>query len=275
MCKPEKAHFAQLVTNPMLRKTSSLRTRHHISPSFIGLVAIMIISGVMMYNDMALSETIGPFLFVVSGWLIALCLHEFGHAIVAYKGGDKAVADTGYLTLDPLSYTHPVYSLLMPTLFIIMGFIALPGGAVYIRPSRLRSRDWQSAVSVAGPFMTLLCLCLTAVPFSLGLHKMGGTGLFWCSLALLAGFLAISLIWNLLPIPGLDGWGIIEPYLSYELQAIGHKWRQAGPTLLIIAVFLFRPLGQFVAKGMIAIIELMDIPSIYFFAGYQAFSLFK
>jgi len=53
------------------------------------------------------------FLFVTVGWVFSVCLHEFGHALVAFRGGDYTVKDKGYLTLNPIRYAHPVYSLVM------------------------------------------------------------------------------------------------------------------------------------------------------------------
>ena len=90
------------------------------------------------------------FVFVLIGWIFSLCLHEFSHTLVAYLGGDTTVKDKGYLTFNPLKYTHPVYSLLLPLLFLVLGGIGLPGGAVYIETWRLRSRNSISAVSARG-----------------------------------------------------------------------------------------------------------------------------
>jgi Zn-dependent protease len=52
--------------------------------------------------------------FVFLGWILSLCLHEFGHAIAAYYGGDTSVKEKGYLTLNPLKYVDPVLTLIMP-----------------------------------------------------------------------------------------------------------------------------------------------------------------
>src|SRR6266508_6067650 len=96
------------------------------------------------------------FIVVFVGWIFSLCLHEFSHALVAYYGGDYTVRDKGYLTFNPLKYTHPLYSLLLPMIFLLMGGIGLPGGAVYIESWRIRSRNWLSATSLAGPMSNLL-----------------------------------------------------------------------------------------------------------------------
>src|SRR5512133_27249 len=93
---------------------------------------------------------------VLFGWLFSLCLHEFSHALVAYYGGDTTVRENGYLTFNPLRYTHPLFSLILPLLFLVMGGIGLPGGAVYIERWRIRNRLWLSAMSLAGPLSNLL-----------------------------------------------------------------------------------------------------------------------
>jgi Zn-dependent protease len=155
------------------------------------------------------------FLVVIIGWVFSLCLHEFSHALVAYYGGDFTVKDKGYLTFNPLKYTHPVYSLLLPMVFLLMGGIGLPGGAVYIERWRLRSRTWETAVSLAGPFSNaflalILGLILRFVP-------LGASGI-WPGIAFLA-FLQISaVLLNLIPLPPFDGFGAIEPYLPMDIR---------------------------------------------------------
>jgi Zn-dependent protease len=67
------------------------------------------------------------FLVVIIGWIFSLCLHEFSHALAAYYGGDITVKDKGYLTFNPLKYTHPVYSLLLPMVFFDDGWNWLAG----------------------------------------------------------------------------------------------------------------------------------------------------
>jgi hypothetical protein len=97
----------------------------------------------------ALPDRTGGYLLaiaVIVGWIASVCLHEFGHAIVAYWGGDTTVKDKGYLTLNPLKYTDIGYSLALPVVFLILGGIALPGAAVYINHTLLRSRAWNSAI---------------------------------------------------------------------------------------------------------------------------------
>ena len=91
--------------------------------------------------------------FIVFGWVFSLCLHEFAHAATAYLGGDHSDSTRSYLSFNPLKYLHPVFSIVLPLVFILLGGIALPGGAVYLNRNLVRSRGWQSAISLAGPLM--------------------------------------------------------------------------------------------------------------------------
>ena len=154
------------------------------------------------------------FLLVTVGWVFSVCLHEFGHAFVAYRGGDYTVKDKGYLTLNPVHYTHPVYSLLMPVVFMLMGGIGLPGGAVYINDELLHSKKWRTAVSLAGPAMNLGLLFLLCLPFWFGVvHEKLGPGL-----AFLAQLQISAIVLNLLPLPPLDGFRAISPWLREDIR---------------------------------------------------------
>ena len=93
-------------------------------------------------------------LLVLGGWAVSLCLHEFGHAYVAYRAGDRSVRDKGYLTLDIRRYTDVGLSFVLPVVFLLLGGIPLPGGAVWIEHGRIRSRAMRTLVSLAGPRAT-------------------------------------------------------------------------------------------------------------------------
>ncbi len=155
------------------------------------------------------------FTVVLIGWIFSLCLHEFSHALVAYYGGDTTVKDKGYLTFNPLKYTHPIYSLLLPLLFLVLGGIGLPGGAVYIETWRLRSRGWRSAVSLAGPTSNLIVALVLAVILRFAPWTNHGV---WPGLAFLTLLEVSAVVLNLIPLPPFDGYGIIEPYLDEGLQ---------------------------------------------------------
>jgi Zn-dependent protease len=233
-------------TDAALRKKPwpSLRGVIKVSPVFIGLIAVTAMSGVVLWTGLV-PGFMGPLtiVFVTAGWITSVCVHEFGHAIVAYLGGDSSVRASGYLDLNPLRYTNVLLSLVMPVLFLLLGGIGLPGGAVYINRGALRTRAWDSAVSVAGPLGTLVCALLIAIPFLVPSHRDWITttnqGLFE-ALAFLGFIEVIALVLNLLPVPGLDGFGIIRPWLPYSVQGLANQYGQLG-ILAVFAALWFLP----------------------------------
>jgi Zn-dependent protease len=116
----------------------------------------------------AIAQLTPLFLAILICWIFSVCVHEFAHALVAYIGGDRSVVEKGYLHFNPFKYIDPVGSLLIPAAFLLMGGLPLPGGAVSINRSALRSKHWDALVSAAGPvsnFILFLLFCI--LPFVL------------------------------------------------------------------------------------------------------------
>jgi Zn-dependent protease len=154
------------------------------------------------------------FYIVTVGWVFSLCLHEFAHALVAYKGGDYTIREKGYLTFNPLKYVDPFFSLVLPLLFVLLGGIGLPGGAVYVDRSLLRSRAIDTAVSLAGPLANFILMIILGGLFKFGVLQPDPSNLLAVSLAFLLHLQVSAIILNLLPVPPLDGFGAIAPWLS-------------------------------------------------------------
>ncbi len=210
------------------------------SPLFLGLLGITVIGAVLCalpaadpYSGSLTLLTVGVVLFIIGGWVVSLCLHEFGHALVAYRGGDHEVRQRGYLTLDPRLYTDPVLSIVLPLVFLIIGGLPLPGGAVLINHWALRSKPVESLVSLAGPLSNLviglvLSTVVTFVPLPLGLQL---------AFSYLAFLQVLTFFFNILPVPGFDGFGVISPWLSREAQAVALKVRPWAPLVLFLLLF--------------------------------------
>ncbi len=234
-----------------------------ISPVFALIVLVTLSAGYAIYT-LEFDQTVTRLFlvaFVVGGWVVSLCLHEFGHALVAYVGGDHGVVAKGYLTLNPFKYTHGLLSIVFPLVFLAMGGIGLPGGAVYINPGAIRSKHMRSLTSAAGPIATTVCAVVLLIPFTIGGFDIQGVDhlAFWSGLALLAFLQITALFFNLLPIPGLDGFGVIAPYLPEQFMK---GVRSLGMLTYFIIFFLFfggTPVSRTFWTGIFFVIRLVGL----------------
>ena len=225
---------------PGARSSTHLPVRPH--PIFLGMCAAFAACGVLAAKEVG-NPRLWVFGFVALGWVISLCLHEFAHAAVAWKGGDHSVEARGYLTLNPARYMNRQMSIVLPILIVLIGGIALPGGAVIVDRRFVRKRSTRSLISAAGPLTNLVCALACGLPIALGLVHVnldavtadGKIGAFPTALAFLGLLEVIATILNLLPIPGFDGFGIIAPYLKDEtVQSLAPISRYAWFGLFII-----------------------------------------
>ncbi len=210
------------------------------SAVFLGIVAVWATAGVMAWQDFG-NRFFNVILFVVAGWVVSLSLHEYSQAVVAYHSGDRSTAERGYLTLNPLKYTHPVLSIVLPVVFLLIGGIGLPGGAVWINHAAIRGRLRSSLVSAAGPGANLLFLLLLLIPFDLGLATREHET-FWAAVAFLALLQLMAAVLNLLPIPGVDGGNILRPWLTGSTAKFFDTIAPYG--MLLLFAILFYPLAN-------------------------------
>ncbi|GAA1825807.1 site-2 protease family protein [Luedemannella flava] len=207
------------------------------SAVFLGVVALFITGGVMAWRGYG-NIGFDVFLFVVAGWIVSLCLHEYAHALIAYRAGDVQVAAKGYLTLNPLRYAHPILSVVLPVVFLLLGGIGLPGGAVWIDHHAIRSKVADSLISLSGPATNLLFAGVLAAPFWLGVDVAAHPG-FWSGVAFL-GFLQVSAgVLNLMPLPGLDGGNALRPWLRGGGARMFDLFAPYG--MLLLFALLFEP----------------------------------
>lgn len=177
------------------------------------------------------------FTIVFFGWIFSLCLHEFSHALVAYLGGDYTVREKGYLTFNPLKYTHPLFSLVLPLLFLVMGGIGLPGGAVYIERDRIRSRLMLSLMSLAGPLANLL----VAVVLGLILRFFPSIpATYLPGLSFLLVLQVSAVLFNSIPLPPFDGYNVLEPFLPEVIRTAVNGVRDIA-IWVILLLFWFVP----------------------------------
>ena len=241
-----------------------------VSPVFLLLAGIMVVSAYPLWTG---SDYAGlwAFLFVISGWIVSLCLHEFGHAYSAFRFGDYTVIEKGYLTLNPVKYTNLFLSIVMPLLFLMMGGIGFPGGAVYINTGLIKTAREKSMVSAAGPAATALFAVILIIPFFLGFADLENHRIFWAAISLLALLQISALFLNLLPVPGLDGFGIIEPFLKANIKK---KIRNiSGIAVLAIFFLLFSetPVSTFFWSSIALTIRFLGIDFSLVLEGFDLF----
>lgn len=241
------------------------------SPVFLGIVAIAVLGGVLAWREdgTGSSGRIGVFLLVVAGWVVTLCLHEFAHAFVAWRAGDHDVALRGYLTLDPRRYTQPLLSIGLPVLFLALGGIGLPGGAVYLNTWAMPPRV-QTRVALAGPAVNAAAAAVLLVVIRV-FGPDGGTvpyitagdhQVFWYGLSFLAFLQVMATVLNLLPVPGLDGYGALEPHLQPSTRAALDKVKPYG-LLLLIAVLFVPQINTVFFDAIYALFGLSGVPDVY------------
>ncbi|MFG3201984.1 site-2 protease family protein [Streptomyces sp. NPDC048192] len=214
------------------------RGDRRVSPVFVGILAVTAVTGWATWAGAAAQPGVAVFLFVTAAWIVSLCLHEYAHARTALHSGDITVGAKGYLTLNPLKYTHALLSIVIPVVFLVMGGIGLPGGAVFIERGRIRGRWRHSLVSAAGPLTNALFAVVCTAPF--WLHALDGVpAAFRYALAFLALLQVTAAILNALPVPGLDGYGVVEPWLSYRVKRQVEPFAPFG--LLFVFALLWLP----------------------------------
>ena len=267
---------ASLVRRPIFSQSNAFvrATRHGVSPIFICLVLFTITMAGFLWFGIGNNPKLFMFTFIISGWLVSLCLHEFGHAVTAFWAGDESVEHKGYLTLNPLKYTHPIISIVIPLAMLLMGGIGFPGGAVYINIHALRKPRYRSLVSAAGPLANLIGLLVLALPFG----KLPFDYFFSkapLEFLMAVGFLAllqmVALFINLLPIPGLDGFGILEPFLPRELEFM-RSLQSFGFLIIFLLLWTDSPISDFFWKNVWSAMDLIS-PNLSYFAN-EAVKLF-
>ncbi|MBI2100745.1 MAG: site-2 protease family protein [Candidatus Vogelbacteria bacterium] len=182
-------------------------------------------------------EIIFPILIL----LLSVVIHELSHGYAAYYLGDPTAKLAGRLTLNPIKHLDPIGSVLVPLLtYSAGGFIFGWAKPVPYNPYNLRSRYGGAYVASAGPLSNLLI----AAVFSGLIRFAAGLGLPSTFLGLSALVVLLNLIlavFNLVPVPPLDGSKILFSLLPYRYHWL-EEWfnRYQMILLLIILFFLWR-----------------------------------
>lgn len=186
------------------------------------IYAILIILGLSVLVQYSLNDLLG-LLYSLPGILIAITFHEYAHALAAVKLGDETPRNQGRLTLNPLSHIDPVGFILL--LFAGFGW----GKPVQTNPARYdRKIDMskgEAIVSFAGPAMNFFLAIVFSLVNALVL-KYATVGFLMSTvgiivITILQDIVIVNIglgIFNLIPLPPLDGSKILKNFLSYNTR---------------------------------------------------------
>jgi Zn-dependent protease len=197
--------------------------------------------------------------FTLIGGIVVVVLsitsHEAAHAWVADRLGDPTARQLGRVTLSPFPHIDPLMTILLPGFLLLSGANIIFGGAkpVPVIPSNLRHprRDW-ALVGAAGPACNILMALILGGLMALLLAYGGFTATSVGSQVLALGLFVNTLlaVFNLIPIPPLDGSRVVQYFLTPTALRAYHRLEQYG-FLILIALIFFVPGVQPLLGGAI------------------------
>lgn len=210
--------------------------------------------------------------------LFCLCFHEMAHAITAKWGGDRTAEDEGRITMNPLAHIDVVGTIIIPFLRFSTN-LPLIGWArpVPVVETNLRIRNWGLLVAMAGPFSNLILMvvaaillegvlltsALTGIPIGTNAEEVGLAGQvlfgFWWLCHMMVFVNAGLIIFNMLPVPPLDGSHILWHFAIRGRAWLYQPWflLQTWSWVILMALFFFTPLGLWLAYGTRGLVYLV------------------
>jgi Zn-dependent protease len=184
------------------------------------------------------------FIFLIAILIFSVVLHEVSHGIVANALGDPTAKQAGRLTLNPIPHLDPIGSILLPGFLILMSQLG-GGGIIFgwakpvpVNPLNLRGKYGSALVSLAGPGSNLAI----ALVFGLALRFLPLVELSPALVLVFSYIVVLNLllaVFNLLPIPPLDGSHILFSFLPRSFDALRVFLSQFGLFILLFILFFF------------------------------------
>ncbi|MCX7626315.1 MAG: site-2 protease family protein [Candidatus Sumerlaeaceae bacterium] len=184
-------------------------------------------------------------------FLFALTFHEFAHAWAAKKAGDMTAAYAGRLTLNPIAHIDPIGTIVLPLAALLLNFPMIGWAKpVPVNQLRFRKEIWFVWVSLAGPASNFLLAFLGAVGIKILLSQFSLENDLARALVIFAAvFVKINLvlaIFNMLPIPPLDGSSLLYHFFVRRIPGLWNAWiaLSAYGFLILWALIVFFPPAQ-------------------------------
>ena len=204
------------------------------------------------------AERLLPVLLVVGILLlVAFPIHEFSHAFAAYRLGDSTARWMGRLTLNPIAHFDPLGGLFL-VLTALSGFALGWAKPTPVNPANLAGgRQGEALVAFAGPFSNLVMASIVAVPLrAIVTLGMDVPPLVVTVLAYLVLFNLLLFVFNLLPIPPLDGYKVLLSFLSPGTAWQLRPYEQYG-FLVLLLLLVTGIFGRVVGAILFPIFELL------------------
>lgn len=184
--------------------------------------------------------------------LLAITIHEYSHAYMAYKMGDSTARDQGRLTLNPLSHIDIIGALMM--LLTYFGW-ARP---VPINPRNfLKYKKGMILVSAAGPLSNLIVGFVSLFLFYLVYKFVPAAWFGFRPLCIIFQTFAVLNVnfglFNLLPVPPLDGFKIVSVVAPYRFREKLFMLEQYGFVILLLFLFILRPVLSYLSNWVFSI----------------------
>lgn len=198
--------------------------------------------------DFITADHVRVALFYVIAFVVSVCFHEFGHAFVADRLGDRIPRLQGRLTLSPLAHVDPIGTLAVPLFGALSGFPLFAWGKpVQTNPANYTRRFSMTTghmlVAAAGPFMNLVVATLVSVVIvALGRPGVLSPVVMDWMFRYLVSLNLILLFFNLIPLGPLDGAAVLEGLLPKSMYRIVELNRKYG-MLVLLALFFAPSLG--------------------------------
>jgi len=176
-------------------------------------------------------------LIAIAILLFSAIIHEYMHAWMANELGDSTAKDMGRLTLNPLKHIDPVMTVLVPLIFYLsFGFVFGGAKPVPINPANMKDSRYGSAkAAAAGPLGNLVVALFFGV--ILRFYPVAENIVFAQALAMIVQLNLLLMVFNLVPLPPLDGSKILMPFLPYRWQAKYAELERYG--LMLVVLFAF------------------------------------
>ncbi len=195
------------------------------------------------------------------GLILGLTLHEFAHALMGNYLGDVTAQREGRLSLNPMAHIDPLTTLALPLFLLVIGApVFAAAKPVPFNPYAVRYGRWGAAlVAVAGPFTNFLIALVCALTLRFLPHGVLAS-------EILGPIIVVNLslfVFNLIPIPPLDGSRVLYAAAPFALREIMDRIERAGIVVIFALLFFgYRFIGP-VIYGIVNFLMNLLVPSAF------------